>query len=391
MITFKEAEKIVMEAVVPLPAERLILKNTLNRVLAENAISDVDMPPFNKAAMDGFACRQQDIARKLKVVETIPAGRRPEKTIGSGECAKIMTGAMVPSGADCVIMVEFTETDNNGSLRFTKKTTDENICYKGEDVKKGDVVLDKGQLLFPQHIAILAATGCAEPMVSMRPHVGIITTGSELIKPSESVKGAMIRDSNGIQLATQAKQMGCEVNNYGIVCDTENAIDVAFKKAMSENHVIIISGGVSMGDFDFVPKILRGNGFQILFDRVAVKPGKPSTFAVTDNIRCFGLPGNPVSTFLQFELLIKPFLYKMMNHQFKPKIIQAKMCGTITRSKTVRTSFYPVKFISPSEIIRIEYHGSAHINAITEADGIVTLPIGKKSIRKGAKVDVRLF
>jgi len=391
MITFEEAKRIVMESAVSLPSERVPLARSAGRVLAEDALSDVDMPPFNKSAMDGYACRRADLEKSLRVVEEIPAGHIPQKSVGPGECSKIMTGAMVPEGADCVIMVEYTEEVVPGTIRFTGAGTRDNICLKGEDVRQGDVVLRRGVLIKPQHVAVLAALGYAEVPVSIRPRVGIIATGSELVEPTEKAVGAKIRNSNGWQLAAQAEATGCEALNYGIVPDTEEAIDSALKRAIRENDVVILSGGVSMGDLDLVPGVLRKNGVEILFDRVAIQPGNPSTFGVAGDVRFFGLPGNPVSTFLQFELLLKPFLYRMMGYDFAPPVVPAELLEDVKRRKAVRASLLPVRFAAPGKIVPVEYHGSAHITAMCRAEGVIVIPIGETAVPKGTVVDVRLL
>ncbi|MCK5843824.1 MAG: molybdopterin molybdotransferase MoeA, partial [Victivallales bacterium] len=197
MITFEEAYEIIMMSAKSLPTESVPLENAVGRVLAENAVSDMDMPPFDKAAMDGYACREKDIASLLRLSEEIPAGMVPKHVLKAGECSKIMTGAMVPEGADCVIMVEYTEQTSENTIRFTGEKTESNICLAGEDVETGDIVVKKGTLLEPRHIAALAAVGYAEPLVSKRPRVGVLPTGSELVAPSEKASGAKIRNSNG--------------------------------------------------------------------------------------------------------------------------------------------------------------------------------------------------
>ncbi len=391
MITFEEAKKIVMGTVVRTGIKSVSLAESLNRILAEDIESDMDMPPFDKSAMDGYACRREDFCKELTVIEEIPAGYCPKKDISASQCSKIMTGAVVPEGADCVIMVEYTEEIEGGKIRFTAKETRNNICYKAEDIKSGDIVLEKGVLIKPEHIAVLATLGCAEVLVADKPRVGIIATGSELVEPSEKAEGAKIRNSNGWQLAAQAQNMGCEVRNYGIAVDTEEAIDGAIKRGIAENDILILSGGVSMGDYDLVPGILKENGVEILFNKVAVQPGNPSTFGVIEDTRCFGLPGNPVSTFLQFEMLIKPFLYQMMGHNFDHTTIKAELSEEIKRKKAVRASIIPVKFVSSGKILKVDYHGSAHISAMCNADGAIVIPIGETVIKKGTMLDVRLL
>lgn len=391
MIPFDEARRIVMETAIPLESESVALEKSLGRILAQDVVSDIDMPPFNKSAMDGYACRRADLKNELTVIEMIPAGQLPEKTVGENQCSKIMTGAMIPDGADCVIMVEYTECTSESTIRFTGKETKDNLCFKGEDIRTGDTVLAKGERILPQHIAVLATVGCTAPMVARKPRVGIIATGSELVEPSEKATGAKIRNSNGWQLAAQTEQMGCVATNYGIAIDTEEALDYAIKKAVAENDVIVLSGGVSMGDYDLVPGILKQNGIKLLFTEVAIQPGRPSTFGIAEKIHCFALPGNPVSTFIQFETLVKPFLFKMMGHAFRPNIITAKLQSDIVRKPGKRDTTIPVRFTAPDQVEPIDYHGSAHINAMCSTDGLILVPAQTTTIRKGDPVDVRLL
>jgi molybdopterin molybdotransferase len=391
MITFKQALKTTLDHATLTQTESIPLEKSLYRILAQDVISDTDMPPFDKSAMDGYACKRNDLANILTVIEKIPAGYVPKKEINNNECSKIMTGGWVPEGANCVIMVEHIEELSKDTIRFNNSNTEDNICLKGEDIKAGNILLQKGDQVLPQSIAILAAVGFSEPIVACRPRVGIIATGSELVEPAEKLSGAKIRNSNAWQLAAQVEATGATAINYGIAADTEKAIDEAIKKAAAENDVIIISGGVSMGDFDLVPGVLKSNGIDILFDRVSIKPGKPSTFGVGENIRCFALPGNPVATFVQFEMLIKPFLFKMMGHNFSAKVIPQKLSCTLKRKRAKRLSVIPVTLDSPGYVKPVDYHGSAHINAMHNAVGFFMFPINETVIEKDTMVDVSLL
>jgi molybdopterin molybdotransferase len=389
MLKFNEAFQVVISAARRLGTERVVLGQALNRVLAEDIVCDTDMPPFNKSVMDGFACRRADLRNELTVVETIPAGAMPEKTIGRNQCAKIMTGAVVPEGADCVIMIEHTEAVAHNRIRFVGKESDSNIAARGEDVKKGDVILRAGVLLKAQHIAVLASCGCARPLVTIAPRVGIIATGDELVEPDQKPTPYQIRNSNSLQLAAQVAGASAIPTNYGIVADTKEKISAVLKKAMAENDVVIISAGVSVGDYDLVRDILKENGVKILFESVAVKPGRPTVFGVSDKAFCFGLPGNPVSGFVMFELLAKPFLYKMMGHDFKPTCSRGQLERTITRKDAERDFWLPVVLRENGKISALEYHGSAHINALCEADGFFCVPAGVTEIKEGTTVAVR--
>jgi molybdopterin molybdotransferase len=389
MLTFEQALEIVLGSAREPGAERVYIAQALNRVLAEDVRSDIDIPPFNKAVMDGYACCRQDLANELIVIETIAAGRPPKKTIGPNQCAKIMTGAVVPEGADCVIMKEYVEGCGENTIRFVGEETADNICVQGEDVKAGDIVVGKGTLLRAQHIAVLASAGCVEPVVARRPRVGVIATGDELVEPAAEPGTSQIRNSNSFQLAAQVEQTGASAKNYGAAADTTKAIEGLLKRALVENDVILFSGGVSVGDYDLVPGILKGNKFELLFERIAAEPGRPTVFGVSGNAYCFGLPGNPVSSFVMFELLVKPFLYRLMGHDCKAVVSHWKLAKTISRKKTERDTWRPVAFTAEGMVREVEYHGSAHIRALCEADGLVCVPAGEKEIKKGSIVGVR--
>lgn len=391
MIPFEEAFRIVMDSARPVGTEQVSIDASLGRVLAEDVRSDMDMPPFNKAAMDGYACRRADLGDELTVVETLPAGHPPTKPVGEKQCAKIMTGAMVPEGADCVVMVEFTESPAEATIRFTGKDTRDNICIRGEDIKSGAVVLPRGTLVRPEHVAMLATVGCVRPSVSQRVKVGVISTGNEIIEPSERPRPSQIRNSNGYQLVAQAAWMGAAPSYCGIAADDRGSLDRTIKEALAGNDVVVLSGGVSMGEFDLVPEVLRDNGVELLFQRVATKPGKPTTFGVSEEALVFGLPGNPVSTFVLFEVLVKPLLYRIMGHKFAPPHAMMPLEETITRKKVGRTSWLPVALTESGAVRLAEYHGSAHASALCVADGLITIPVGVSELKKGTVVHVRQF
>jgi len=370
-------------------AEQVALESALGRILAADVPSDMDLPPFNKSAMDGYACRRADLANTLEVIETIPAGVVPRKPIGPNQCAKIMTGGQAPDGADCVIMVEHTENPTEDTVRFVGEDMNDNICLKGEDARKGDIVLRRGARLNPAAIAALATVGCCRPLVSKRVRVGIITTGDEIVEPDQTPTQPQIRNSNGSQLLAQAKEMGAAARYFGIARDTDDALDAKVKEAAAASDVILLSGGVSMGDFDLVPGMLRQNGFELLFENVATKPGKPTVFGVSEKAFVFGLPGNPVSTFVIFELFVKPFLFKMMGHDFRPRTIEARLEQTMSRRKTERMSWIPVALTEAGGVLPVEYHGSAHVHALCLADGLIAMPVGVGELKEGSHVHVR--
>jgi len=389
MIPFEEALAIVLGAARPVEAETVGVLSALGRVLAQDVASDIDMPPFDKSAMDGYACRRADLGEELAVIETIAAGAPPAKPVRQAQCSKIMTGERVPEGADCVVMVEYTESSAEGKVRFTGEKTADNICRKGEDIRAGDLVLRKGEVITPAHVAVLATVGCVRPEVARRVQIGIITTGDEIVDPEETPRTSQIRNSNGYQLHAQVELMGGVPRYYGVAADTEESLDAALGPALSECDIVMLSGGVSMGDFDLVPGVLKASGVELLFEKIAVKPGKPTVFGTSEKALVFGLPGNPVSTFIQFETLVKPLVYRMMGHEFSPTSISMPLGEAVTRRNTARMSWLPVVFTDASSAVCVEYHGSAHSGAICTADGLLAVPIGVSEIEKGTIVRVR--
>ena len=389
MTTFEEAYNIVISSTKPLNKDTATLEYALNRVLAEDIFSDTDIPPFDKSAMDGYACRREDLHNELEVLETIAAGSIPAMTIGKNKCSKIMTGAKIPEGADCVIMVEQAEITGQNKIRFTGKNTANNISYKAEDLKKGEIVLRKGILLKPQHVAILASAGFCNVPVYKQPRVAIISTGDELIEPSEALGATQIRNSNAYQLIAQVANAHAIPVYYGIAKDDPVVTETMINKALFENDVVLITGGVSMGDYDFVPEILRKNNIKILFEKLEVKPGRPTVFGISDNKYIFGLPGNPVSSYVIFEMLAKSLLCKMMGYDYTTTKITVPLESGYSRKNADRLAWVPVKFTENGGVDLVEYHGSAHVLSLCLADGLITIPIGVTEIKKGESVDVR--
>jgi molybdopterin molybdotransferase len=276
MISLEEAYKIVIQSVFYTGVESIPFTDTAGRILAEDIVSDTDMPPFNRSAVDGYACRRGDLHNDLEVLEVIPAGKVPKMTIGQSQCSKIMTGAIVPEGCDMVFMVEDSEKLTDGKIIFTRSKSKINISFRGEDVKHGDIVLKKGMLIKPQDIGVMASVGKTFVLVNRKPVIAVISTGDELVNPEEVPSFSKIRNSNAYQLMAQIIRSGGIGKNYGIVPDNEAQTFKIVKRSLLKSDIVIITGGVSMGDFDFVPAILKRAGVNILFDKVNVQPGKPT-------------------------------------------------------------------------------------------------------------------
>ncbi len=371
--------------------ERVGMHAALFRVLAEDIYSDMDIPPFDKSAMDGYACRRADLDQELEVLGVIAAGEKTTKQVGQGQCIKIMTGAMIPEGADTVIMVEHTANTEDGKIRFTGSHTPANIALKGEEVKAGELVWRKGTQILPQHMAMLASVGWIEPLVARCPTVAVLSTGDELVEPDTFPDAGRIRNSNGAQLVAQVKAAHCIAHYSGIIPDDYETTRIMIRKAVDEHDMVILSGGVSMGDFDYVPQIMREIGVEIVFQKVAIKPGRPTVFGRTPNGYIFGLPGYPVSSFINFEVMVKPLLYKMMGCDFKAREHQVKLGSDFLRKKDDRPEWLPAMVDESGHIMPVTYLGSAHIHAITLADGLMFIPLGVKELKKGETVTFRLL
>ncbi|MDO9510913.1 MAG: molybdopterin molybdotransferase MoeA [Bacteroidales bacterium] len=388
MILFEEALRLVESSAIRLPAIKVPLNEACGHVLAADVFSDMEMPPFDKAAVDGFACRRADLGLFLTVTETIAAGKWPEMDVKEEECARIMTGAPVPQGADCVFMVEDSETAIDGRVRFTASRTSNNIAFKSEDIREGDKVLDKNTLLKPQHIAILASVGQHNPEVIRKPVVGIISTGDELVEPDIIPGPSQIRNSNAWQLIAQVQSAGAIALYAGIAADTPESTREIIESVMNQSDIIILTGGVSMGEFDFVPAVLFENGIEILFKSIAVQPGRPTVFGRRQDTYFFGLPGNPVSAFVQFELLVRPLIHLLQGSDYSPSGFNLPLGKEIKRKKAVRKSFIPVN-IRNGKVFPVDYHGSAHIHSYVHADGIVAVEMGQSIIEEGTIIHVR--
>lgn len=375
-----------------------ICRNTLEleliksngHILAEDIHSDINMPPFDKSAMDGYACRKADLYMPLDVLEFIGAGTLPTKIITKGNCSKIMTGAKLPEGADCVIMVEYTSINEDGKVIFQKENTKENICYLGEDVRKGDQVLEKGTKISPAVIAVAASVGKTKLLTYKPPVIALIATGDELIEPEKVPEGPYIRNSNSYNIQTQILSTNAKVNYLGIIGDDKHKLEKAISAALEKSDILILTGGVSMGDKDYVPDILKDKGLHIEFNKMAIQPGKPVALAHGNGKYCFALSGNPVSSMLQFELLVRPFIYHFMGFSYKLPIVKSQINISKTRKKSERMQFFPVKLIN-GELEVLEFHGSAHISGMVNANGLAIFPIGKETLEKGSEVDVLLI
>lgn len=389
MDEFNKAIKLIRKNIVPLAYETVGLQDSLRRVLAEDVVSDVNVPPFNKSAMDGFACRRVDLPGPFVIIEDIPAGKYPQRKIGLGQCARIMTGAPIPEGADVVFMVEHHEMQADGTVIFNRDETASNICLLGEDVKEGEVILKKGTLIDAQEIAILAGAGKSNILVFKKPKIGVLSTGSELVEPYMSPSPGQIRNSNGHQMMAQLNKLGANAEYFGIVGDSMEELKGKIQSAIKLTDVLFISGGVSVGDYDFVPQVLQELDFEILFTSIATKPGKHTLFAKREDKYVLGFPGNPVSSFIQLEYIGKELLCGLMGNKPRALRFKAIIVEEFKRKRADRLEFLPVKMNRDGKVELLPYNGSAHIHALSKANAIMEIPIGVKKVEKGDLVHVR--
>ncbi|MBS0010284.1 MAG: molybdopterin molybdotransferase MoeA, partial [Bacteroidales bacterium] len=388
MISHEEALAITEKYIPEKDIEFVPFMTSLGRLLAEDIISDIDMPPFDKTAVDGYACRREDLGRELVINEIVAAGQLASAPVEEGRCVKIMTGAAMPEGTDWVFMVEDAE-ERDGRVKFTGKAGKDNIAKLGEDIRVGDTVLKAGKIIVPQDIAVMATVGAVKVAVRQKPLVGIISTGDELVEPRDKPGPAQIRNSNAYQLTAQTIRAGGEAVYYGIAPDDEGPTLNMLSKAISECDIVLLTGGVSMGDYDEVPAVMRKAGVDIIFDRIAVQPGKPTTFGVHQKAIVFGLPGNPVSSFIQFEIFVRPMIMRAMGLEKLEVERKYELAADYTRKRSHRMAWVPVSLESDGTVAPVEYHGSAHINALPAAWGIMKVPVGLSAIKKGETVDVR--
>ncbi len=389
MIKFEEAIRIVTDSAFITGTEEIDFISSMGRVIAENILSDIDIPPFNRAAVDGYACRKDDLTSDLEVAGVISAGTEPLPPPGKDQCFKIMTGGVVPEKCDMVFMVEDAEVLPSGKVRFRGFSLKNNISLRGEDIKAGTTVLQAGKIIEPQDIAVMASAGCSRVKVRKKPKLAVISSGNELVEPSRIPAPGQIRDSNSYQLMAQAERAGASPGFYGIARDDENETFQLISRAISENEIVVITGGVSMGDYDFVPSVMERAGVTILFTKIAVQPGKPTTFGLHPEALVFGLPGNPVSSFIQFEVLVRPLIEVMTGSITRQKELIMRMGSDYSRRTADRMGWHPVSIDPDGYAIPVEYHGSAHIASLSGADGIMRIPEGIYRIEKGGLVNVR--
>ncbi len=343
MTTVNEAVGMILDTVSPLPRERVALGESLGRVLCEDVRSGRNVPSFANSAMDGFAVRWSDVAGaspstpvRLKVRDAVGAGRVSRKRVLPGTAIRIMTGAPVPPGADAIVRVEYTETAGEDVLVSRTDGRGSHIRSVGEDIRRGDLVLERGRVLAVPDVGLLASIGRPYVRVHRRPVVAIIATGDELIGVEDRPAPGKVVNSNGYTLSSAVAEVGAIPKSFGIVRDDRESLTQAFRDALTCD-ALITSGGVSVGDYDYVRDSLAAAGVRMRFWRVAQRPGHPMAFGSRGSRPVFGLPGNPVSTLVSFMLYVRPSLLKMMGHDclFLP-VVRARLNHDIKTARGLK-------------------------------------------------------
>ncbi|WP_300369865.1 molybdopterin molybdotransferase MoeA [Brachyspira sp.] len=379
--------------------EKISVLDSYNRVLVDDIYALNDDPPFSKSSMDGYAYRKEDENRDNYVLiedKVVSAGFCVDIDVKSGECVKIMTGAMLPKDFDAVQRVEWTEEKKeNGKtiINFTKKEMFNNVIKKGNNKKIGEKILDR-KMLMPKDAAILAGFGYSSVEVKKKISTAVISTGNEIANIGESLKEGQIYDANAPMLVSRTSALSCSSKFYGKVNDDEKEIKDVLSKALNENDIVLISGGVSMGDFDYVHKELLELGVNQIFHGIAMKPGKPLFFGKLGKKAVFALPGNTVSSFMTFEIMVKPYILKCLGVDYDSSYIQAVLFEDFKRKDTERLEYVPVNlFFDETKLYvkLIRYNNSSMISSFSEANGILKIDIGVSDINKGSIADVRFL
>lgn len=403
-MTVEQAREQVLARVRVLEPERVALADALGRVLATDATSDIDVAPFDNSAMDGFAVRFDDTVGAspetpvvLDIVAHIAAGEWWDGEVGPGQAARIMTGAPVPAGADAVVMVELTHpVEGDGaigsSVAFTHAAAlGEHIRRRGEEVRAGEAVVRVGEVVGPATIGLLAATGHAQAEVFRRPRVAVISTGSELVEVDRTPGPGKIRNSNSYSIAAQVTVAGGIPLRFGIVPDDPEATREAFLRAAREADYIVASGGVSVGDFDYVKPVLEEIG-ELVFCKVAMRPGNPQTMGSIDGVPFFGLPGNPTSTLVGFEIFVRPALRRMQGFSALDRPRVAATLLHDVRKKPDRRYYLRARLTARDDGagLAVELSGSQSSALLTAAhlgNCFMVLPQGVSSFPAGAEVE----
>lgn len=396
----ERAREIIFSKIEELESEELSFQKADGRVISRNVESEVNVPPFDRAAMDGYAVRAEDTfgvsennPKKLEVIGSIEIGLYSDLEVGEGKAAKISTGAPIPKGADAVIKLEETEIEDSKLEIFAPVSVGENVSKKGEDVESGTTVFEAPRRLRPSDLGLLASTGNLEVEVKKKPMVGIAITGNELREPGDKLEPGEIIETNSSTLGASVERCGGKYTRLGIVPDEIEEIEDTLEKA-SDFDLLILTGGSSVGEKDYVPEVISNRG-ELILHGVAMRPGSPSSFGMVKETPVFSLAGSPAAALVAFEMLIRPTMRVMQG--LPPEVseldrrakLSRKISSSLGRLDVVRVKLSREGNEYYAEPIRIT--GSSILRTVSEADGIVLVPEDIEGFRRGEVVEVRTF
>ncbi|MEM3090736.1 MAG: molybdopterin-binding protein [Candidatus Bathyarchaeia archaeon] len=405
LFTFEDAKKVIEKhfKAKPLGVEEVPLLEAYNRVLAESITAPLDIPPFNRSTVDGYAVKAEDTFGadenkpvKLKLCGTVNVGEMPKVKVEHGTAAEIMTGAPIPEGADAVVMAEETERKNSEVYVYAAVAKDENVMKAGADIKRGEIVAEQGQLLGAREIGAIAAVGFSKVKVYKIPRVAVLSTGAEVIEPGKSPSPGKIYDINAYSLSAAVLESGGKPVYLGVFPDDPDEIENALKKALTLADVVVTSGGVSVGPKDVIPGTLNLLGKPgVIVCGIAIKPGKPTTIAVLDGKPVFALPGHPTSALLIFYLLVRPIIERMAGKPTVEAATLKALSSTRMFSARGRRTFIMVKLKRDerqrfvAEPVSVGLSGA--ITTLLRADGFIEIPENQQFVDAWEEVTVKLF
>ncbi|HYM37942.1 MAG TPA: gephyrin-like molybdotransferase Glp, partial [Nitrospiraceae bacterium] len=401
LTSLQDAQKIVLDAVHPLGLEKIGLLEVLGRVLGEDIVAARDNPPWDNSAMDGFAVRYEDIKQEhaigkavvLKVIEDVPAGKMATKTVGPGQAIRIMTGAPVPKGADTVLKVEDTEPTPDSVKVFKPEPRGSNIRPQGEDVKKGECIIAKGAQIRPGEAGMLAILAKSFVFVYQRPRVAILSTGDELADLDERFSEEKIINSNSWGIAAAVQEAGGVPFLLGIAKDNPAALKEKIMHGLNAD-ILVLSGGVSMGDYDFTKAVFKDLGAEMHFWKLAIRPGQPLAFGKIQGKLAFGLPGNPVSSMVTFEQLVRPAMLKMSGQRsYGRPVVQAEFQEKFSK-RTDRRHFLRGILTREGGVFKVRTtgdQGSGILTSMVKANCLIDIPQEIEKLAPGDTVTVQIL
>jgi len=387
LLSCDEAIRIVDESLAGarLPAECVPVREALGRVLAQDQVSRLDLPPFDRSAMDGYATPEGDDGPEYRLVGTVGAGEVSAAPLALGTAVKVMTGAPVPWGTGRVVRVEDAQCDGR-TVRVLRYAPERYVAAQGEDVRVGDGVLEAGTVLGPLDVANLVSCGIAIVEVARRPRLAIASTGDEIVDDPENLAPGRIMNANGPLLRALAGYHGLDVVSETTVPDRPEDTIEALRSAVEAADIVAVSGGVSVGDFDYVPGAMADLGLVPRFAGVAIKPGKPVTYASGGRAAVFGLPGNPVGVYVTFHLFVLRAVARMVGSAPGLREVALEMGPGYSRRDAERREFVPARLGEMATVEPLEYHGSAHLMALSRMDGLFVVPEGVAEVPAGSRV-----